>query len=510
MLLKRQNRINGSDPLVIKQGSRVFLLPQIHRYDSPLKFFEGHPKPRNDKGKNMFSKKKFMISLITISSLLFIACSSSPKKGFIPSTANPGEEITKLEIEHGVAMSNNIDVLASKEFQASVKWLEEAKTEQRNKSNQESILDDLRNSRGSLESAYEASQNRAEKAPGLFAARRAALTAGTARFAELKDDLQDLDQDTSAVAPDLERTTAEKISILQDRYLTLERKATILTHLGAAQAQFNGAKKEGAGRQLPSTFKKSELSLKNAESVISANVRNPEGYAAVVSTANADATLLKEAMSVIKQNGKNLSEVTALKMVWQNRKIKALNSDLTDSNAESAANQSKLNKKNQALTAELKDTNQDLESAQSHMETQRAMETARAQFTVEEAEAYQQGPNLLIRMKQMNFASGRAELPQASLQLLAKISNVAKSMRAAGIKIEGHTDSIGSVEQNRVISQDRADAVASYFKSNGFNQVTSQGYGFEKPLATNKSKAGRAQNRRVDIIITPMEPMIQQ
>ena len=73
------------------------------------------------------------------------------------------------------------------------------------------------------------------------------------------------------------------------------------------------------------------------------------------------------------------------------------------------------------------------------------------------------------------------------------------------IKVEGHTDSIGTASQNKAISEKRADAVASYFKLNGFENidVQSTGFGFQKPIATNKSKEGRAQNRRVDIVITP-------
>ncbi len=116
-----------------------------------------------------------------------------------------------------------------------------------------------------------------------------------------------------------------------------------------------------------------------------------------------------------------------------------------------------------------------------------------------------QGENLVIRLKKVNFASGQADLPQSSLAVLAKVSTVAKSLRASEIKVEGHTDSSGTQSQNQTISEQRAGAVASYFKSNGFNDIDVQsvGYGFAKPIATNKSKEGRAQNRRVDIVITP-------
>lgn len=447
---------------------------------------------------------KFIAScLIGISALIFIACSSSVKKADIPSTANPQEEIAKLNTDLMTAASANIDVLASSEFQESIKWLNEAKSDQSDKQNQEEILDDLRKSRGYLEKAYQVSENRAQKAPGLFQARQAAMQAGASKYSELKDDLQSVDSDVSAKADDLEKLDTKKISALQERYVTLERQATILTQLGTSQALFNGAKKDGAGKLAPQTFKKVDLSLKNAESVISANVRNPQGYSAAVATAITDAILLNDVMNTIKQNGKDLSESAALKMVAQNTQIKTLNANLSNSAAESVASKTAMNEKNQELAAKLKDKGDDLKSANASVQTQRAMETARSQFTKDEAEAYQQGGNLVIRLKQINFASGRADLPGASLAMLAKVSDVAKSMNASELKVEGHTDSIGSESQNKTISEKRASAVASYFKSNGFNDVKSEGYGFEKPIATNKSKEGRAQNRRVDIIITP-------
>jgi len=452
----------------------------------------------------------YVLGVVSIISFIFTACSTNIKKADIASTANPQEEISKLDFELSTATSKNIDVLAPNEFKESVKWLDEAKKDQASKEKQEEILDDARTSRGLLEKAYQVSENRAEKAPGLFEARQAALKAGAASYSELNGDFRSVDKDVSSEAGDLAKLDSAKISDLQERYVTLERRATIITQLGSSQAIFNGLKKEGATKLAPLSYKKADLALKNGESVISANVRNPMGYKVAVDTAIYDSTQLNDVMYIIKQNGKNLSESVALKMVSQNKQINALNTDLSVSNAESASSKKKMNEKNQTLTEELKDKNQDLNAANSRVETQQAMENARKQFSPDEAEAYQQGKNLLIRLKHVNFASGRSELPGASLELLAKVSAVAKAMNASELKVEGHTDSIGTESQNNIISEKRASAVASYFKSNGFNDVTSQGYGFQKPIATNKSKEGRAQNRRVDIIITPENSKLTQ
>ncbi|MEZ0393355.1 MAG: OmpA family protein [Pseudobdellovibrionaceae bacterium] len=458
----------------------------------------------------MIKIKPFYVSGLVAMISLLTACSANVKKADIASTADPQQEISKLDVDLTLATTKNIDVLAPHEFKDSAKWLAEAKEDQSNKEDQEEILNDVRTSRGFLEKAYGISANRAEKAPGLFEARQAALKAGASSHSELRSDLKSVDKDVSSEAGNFAQLDSKKISALQERYVTLERQATILSRLGKSQAIFNGLKNDGASQQAPLSYKKAELSLKNGESVISANVRNPTGYKVAVETAINDTALLNDVMNAIKQTGKNLPESAALKMVSQNRHIDALNTDLSASNAESAANQKEMTEKNKTLKDELTDKEQDLNTANSRVETQRAMENARTQFSSNEAEAYQQGDNLLIRLKQMNFASGQSDLPGASLEVLAKVSAVAKSMNATELKVEGHTDSTGTDSQNKIISEKRASAVASYFKSNGFSEVTSQGYGFQKPIATNKSKIGRAQNRRVDIIITPDYSLVTQ
>ncbi len=471
------------------------------------------------------------------------ACASNIQKADIPSTANPQEEVAKLGSDIKTAMAKNIDVLAPADFKMSVRSLQDAKSDLAKGKTQEAVLDEVRTGRGALQKAYSESENHEAMAPTLFAARQAALTAGAANHPELQSDLRDLDSETAKMANDLGKASSEKLGNLQDRYIALEKRTVVLNQLGKAQGIVNGAKKDGATKHAPQTLKKAELSLQNAESSIAANVRNPQGFQSAVAKANDDSSLLLDVMTVSQQNGKNLPEATALQIVGQNRQIKGLKSDLSTSNTEGAAaatantllasdlkaKDRQLDGKNQeiedqsaalavsgqkqdatdqelaAKSNELKSKDDALDSANTKVEIQRALEKARSQFTKGEAEAYQQGNNLLIRLKSVDFASGRSDLPEASLALLAKVSEVAKSLNASEIKVEGHTDSTGTEKQNIAISTARANAVATYFKTNGFGQieVESQGYGFQKPIATNKSKEGRAQNRRVDVVITP-------
>jgi outer membrane protein OmpA-like peptidoglycan-associated protein len=76
------------------------------------------------------------------------------------------------------------------------------------------------------------------------------------------------------------------------------------------------------------------------------------------------------------------------------------------------------------------------------------------------------------------------------------------------VVIEGHTDSTGSENLNRKLSQKRAESVRQYFIHNGVlpaGKMTSQGYGSSRPLASNATARGRAVNRRIDVVIKPAQ-----
>lgn len=101
------------------------------------------------------------------------------------------------------------------------------------------------------------------------------------------------------------------------------------------------------------------------------------------------------------------------------------------------------------------------------------------------------------------FASGKAVLKQAATSSLDETVSLLNAYPANKVLIEGYTDSTGNKEKNLKLSYDRAQAVYSYFVKKGvkperFNVV---GYGDKNPIASNKTAKGRAQNRRVNIII---------
>ena len=70
--------------------------------------------------------------------------------------------------------------------------------------------------------------------------------------------------------------------------------------------------------------------------------------------------------------------------------------------------------------------------------------------------------------------------------------------------MEGYTDNIGSDEYNQKLSEQRADSVRDYLVSQSVpdSNITAQGYGKTHPIADNSTNSGRAQNRRVELVVS--------
>jgi outer membrane protein OmpA-like peptidoglycan-associated protein len=104
------------------------------------------------------------------------------------------------------------------------------------------------------------------------------------------------------------------------------------------------------------------------------------------------------------------------------------------------------------------------------------------------------------------FASAKSDLlPAAQLKLNDVANALIKEDPLSKIVVEGHTDSQGGVPYNQDLSQRRAQAVRDYLVSRGIaaDRVTSQGFGSSRSIADNTSAEGRANNRRVEIVVQP-------
>lgn len=116
------------------------------------------------------------------------------------------------------------------------------------------------------------------------------------------------------------------------------------------------------------------------------------------------------------------------------------------------------------------------------------------------------GSELIVSLPEsITFATDSAALRP---DLISSISAVANSLRKypnSTVQVVGHTDNTGTAAYNQDLSQRRANAVANVLISSGApaNRIVAFGRGEDQPIASNLTPEGRAQNRRVEIVIRP-------
>ena len=103
----------------------------------------------------------------------------------------------------------------------------------------------------------------------------------------------------------------------------------------------------------------------------------------------------------------------------------------------------------------------------------------------------------------VNFAKNKYHLTKAQLEKLKDIVLFASIDKNMQINLHGHTDSQGRRVYNKRLSQRRSKAVEKYLLAKGISadQISRHAYGEDKPVDSNRTKAGRANNRRVNILI---------
>ena len=99
------------------------------------------------------------------------------------------------------------------------------------------------------------------------------------------------------------------------------------------------------------------------------------------------------------------------------------------------------------------------------------------------------------------FDTGKASLKPESTRVFVDIIRILDQYPNSRFTVEGHTDSVGSNSLNQKLSEERANSVRDFLINEGIDasRLEAVGYGEERPIATNNTRAGRTQNRRVEI-----------
>ncbi len=463
----------------------------------------------------------FKILVLLGISVFFLACSTNVKKFEYSATANPTDEIRNLKADMEKSEGNQIAVFAPKSYaEANEHWMKARDLKDKGAAN-EKVLAELGTARGFYEKAKTVAETSSKSLSDVVNARENALLAGAAMHQ--RDELKKTDRILMGVTEDFETKTpdvaATKKVELQKEYLNIELDAVKANRLGDVRANLEGAKKNGAVKYAPQTYEAAQQKYKAAEMTIETDRHNDQLITSTSDEAMKAAMKALKVTQIAKHENLQGKENVALDLFNKEQNINSLNQQkmtaeqqaqmLKEQNQNQQQNmQSQAAQMQASNQAQLSEAERKAANATSALDAKTRFEKvyadAQKKFSPEEAEVYRQGDNLILRMKSVQFPSGRTELPANSYSALNRVKEVIKDMNASKVTVEGHTDSSGKADANKKLSQARAESVAQFIKDPAASEsIEAKGYGYERPLTTNKTKEGRAQNRRVDIVIQP-------
>lgn len=118
-----------------------------------------------------------------------------------------------------------------------------------------------------------------------------------------------------------------------------------------------------------------------------------------------------------------------------------------------------------------------------------------------------QGDNIILNMpNSVTFDTNSSQVKAAGANTLSGVAMVLKEYEKTRVNVVGHTDSSGGRDLNMRLSQERADSVGSNLITQGVDasRISMSGVGPDQPVASNSTAAGKAQNRRVTITLSPL------
>jgi outer membrane protein OmpA-like peptidoglycan-associated protein len=141
-----------------------------------------------------------------------------------------------------------------------------------------------------------------------------------------------------------------------------------------------------------------------------------------------------------------------------------------------------------------------------YMDTQEA--ELRAQLEGTGISVTRSGDRIILNMpSNVTFATDQDQVIPPFYPTLDSVAIVLRKFDKTLIDVDGHTDSVGNAGYNEDLSNRRANSVANYLAARGVDprRMSAMGYGLERPIASNATEIGRAQNRRVEIAISPLK-----
>lgn len=418
-------------------------------------------------------------------SAVIVGCASKPPQyENISSSANPSTEIERTEEMLREARERQVDVLSPDNYADAKKALEKAKEKRHSGASNDKVLTDVAYARGWLNEANAKSLITETAISDIRDARAGALRAGAPQMFSSEWDKyeKELKNVTSSVEKGNLSPAEKKGTDLVTRYRDLEIKSVRHAQLGEAERALEAARKDNAQKKAPKSYEMAFIKFRNAERIIERDPRNMD--------------LIQEASRSADIEARHLTEVMA--------KVKAGNTEALVLTAERQRHDLKdLRREYASAESELDQTSKERDRLQQTYIASKSAEKIREHFKPNEAEVFTQNGKVMVRLKGLQFPTGKDTLGPRNQALLNKVESALEQVDPAKIIIEGHTDNTGNPDINTQLSQKRAQAVESFLQKGNMAEVEMEavGKGSGNPISDNKTAKGRAENRRIDLVI---------
>lgn len=451
------------------------------------------------------------------------------------------DEIHRTEERLEQARAEHVEIIAPRSFERAEEDTRRARETYEEDGNIEDIRTRLADANEALNQAEQIEEIAAVLLRDAMTARADALAARATEFApELWEQAEDKIRDAGR---DVERgrqneaveRSAEAVAL----YREAELRAIRADLLGRAERLRSDALRAKVDRHAPASFARADSLLQSAEAVLRGDRYEMSEAGALAQQAAAGfehaalmAQIVEQAREegaagvewILLQNENDVSRaaaelgfepnfadgfgavadelVAAIRSLYENRAN--LEQELRRREQEVA----RLRDERDSLATRLAVTERREATVAAQLQQRELMEQrfleAQALFSPEEGEVFSSGGKLIVRLTGLTFPVGSAEVRPENYSLLTKVQRVLREFPDRPVVIEGHTDAQGNDALNQSLSQRRAIAVREYLLANmalSADRISAVGYGESRPVASNETTQGRAQNRRIDVVL---------
>jgi outer membrane protein OmpA-like peptidoglycan-associated protein len=484
-----------------------------------------------DGGENMKTKCYALFLLLIVFGVMTTKLAQSAD------TMSLGQRVNRLEADLAAAKSTHVDVLSPNFFNAAESALMKAKRGLARGAKISAISQFVAEGNARLKKAEEIAKISRTILRDTNEARDNALGVGADKLGEPYDKVEkDYLNLTKAIERDNLSFAQKSAAKVQAAFQEVKIMAIKNQALGNARQMLDSAKKANAQRGAPKVYSEALQALNDAGAYID---QNPYASETIRQKA-AHTEFMVQRMIAVSESSKKFKEMTpeasaiyleSLLMHLgtavdagdlRHQGVETQVDSLTGAIATIARKRHFLEKDNQDYQAQIADLEEQLSGLKGYSREQEAAKqklaaerefneqfnTVQRYFKPDEAEVYKQSKQLVIRMRGIQFPVGQAILTPDNFTLLSKVQRAIQTFGQPIVTIEGHTDSTGSAKVNKALSQKRAEAVKSYLVANQTlpeDRILATGYGPDRPLAPNTTPEGRAINRRIDVLIKPVD-----